>query len=42
VLNKPLGDDPRHHLGGVMLPLAAIEAQRERAPARKGFTRAEG
>jgi hypothetical protein len=27
-LHKPLGDDPRHDLGGVMLPPAAIKAQR--------------
>jgi hypothetical protein len=30
VLDKTLGDDPRHDLGRVMLPPAAIEAQRER------------
>jgi hypothetical protein len=30
MLDKPLGDNPRHDLGGVMLPLAAIEAQSER------------
>ncbi len=30
VLHKPLGDDPRHHLGRVVLPLPAVEAQRER------------
>jgi hypothetical protein len=29
VLHKPLGDDPRHDLGGVVLPLAAVEAQRK-------------
>ncbi len=30
MLHEALGDDLRHHLGGVMLPLAAIAAQRER------------
>jgi hypothetical protein len=30
VLDKALGDDRRHHLGGVVLPPAAIEAQSER------------
>jgi hypothetical protein len=29
VLHKPLRDEPRHHLAGVVLPLAAVEAQRE-------------
>jgi len=27
VLHKALGDNPRHHLGGVTLPLAAVAAQ---------------
>jgi hypothetical protein len=27
-LDKALGDDPRHDLGGVMLPPAAIKTQR--------------
>jgi hypothetical protein len=30
MLDKALGDDRRHDLGGVMLPPAAVEAQRER------------
>jgi len=30
MLHKPLGDDPRHHLGGIVLPFPAIKAQRER------------
>jgi hypothetical protein len=30
MLDKPLSDDPRRDLGGVVLPLAAVEAQRER------------
>jgi len=29
VLDKPLGDDPRHDLIGVARPPAALEAQRE-------------
>jgi hypothetical protein len=29
-LREALGDDLRHHLGGVVLPPAAVEAQRER------------
>ena len=30
MLHKALGDDPGHHLSGVVLALATIEAQRER------------
>jgi len=30
MLHKALSDDPRHHLGGVVLPPTAVEAQRER------------
>jgi hypothetical protein len=30
VLHKAVSDDPRHDLGGVMLPPSIIEAQRER------------
>jgi hypothetical protein len=30
MLDKALGDDPRHHLSSVVLPFSAIEAQRER------------
>jgi hypothetical protein len=29
VLDQPLGDDRRHHLAGVVRPLAAAVAQRE-------------
>ncbi len=30
MLDKPFRNDPRHQLAGVALPLAAVEAQRER------------
>ena len=29
VPNEPLGDDPRHHFGGVVLARSPIELQRE-------------
>jgi len=37
VVNQALGDDPRHDLGGVILPPAAVEAQRERKAVGAGL-----
>ena len=39
MLHKPLGDDPRHHLAGVVLPLAAVEPRREREGVGEVFGR---
>jgi hypothetical protein len=39
MVDEPLGNDPRHHFRGVMLPLAPVEAERERKRVGEVFWR---